>query len=333
MGRPVNWGVRLRMACLCLALVPLFIITLAVELVLFWFVFALAWIVVVAMINVAINVVAMGIGLFTLLLFDTIVFDGVTFSSTVFLLGIPLGPIAFSGMIAVTTWEAFTQPDVSVLFPTTAETNEEARLEAYVNRLAQQAAIPSPDVAVAETGSPLVLSSGLRPATSTILVSRETVSMLDDDELEAVLAHEIAHIANRDTAVMTAAALPKRVLGVSPTSITPILFVMIPNRIFETTIRLLISALGRTREYAADDGAVELTGSPAALASALQTLDESMAQQPQSDLRTELPTAASSIVPAPRPPSAWRIHYRLTATHPPTKKRIDRLRSIANQPL
>lgn len=325
MGRPVNWWVRFRMACLCLALVPLFFVALAVELVLFWFVFALSWVVAVAMINVVINVVALAAAVVTLVLFDTVVFDGVTFSLLYFL-GIPLGIITFLGLIAVTTWDAFTKPTVSGQFPTGIETDEQSLLEAHVRRLAQQAAIPTPAVAVVAPAEPLVLSSGLQPATSTILVSRRTVHMLDNDELEAVLAHEIAHIANRDTAVMTVSAIPKRVLGVSPTSITPILFVMVPNRILETCIGLLISALGRTREYAADDGAVELTGSPAALASALETLDESIPQQPQSDLRTELPAAASAIVPAPRPPSAWRIHRRMTATHPPTKNRIDRLR-------
>lgn len=303
MGRPIDWWVRLRMSVCCLLLVCAALAVLAVELVFFVFL----WLLVILSVDIAIVGPGSAVPL-----------------GRVYYLSVTLGFLTFVGFVGTIAWADFTQPDASLLVtaPTTAA---DTPLEARVRRLSQQACVPTPAIVVAETAAPLVLSSGLRPKSSTIVVSTGVRETLTDAELEAVLAHEIAHIANRDTAAMTASAVPKRLLGNSPSSSIPTPIVLV-NDVLDITLAVLIGAFGRTREYTADDGAVELTDAPAALASALEGLDAAMADQPQIDLRDEVPAVAASIVPIHPPESEGGLFRRLGATHPPTEKRIDRLR-------
>lgn len=128
-----------------------------------------------------------------------------------------------------------------------------------VTRLARAANVPSPSVAVAERPEPTCLTVD-RGGSPTVVVTTGLLDRLDDDELDAALAHEVAHVANRDLPV---------------------------------ALRLF----ARTREYAADRGAVSLTGDPASLASALRTLDDRGAER---DLRLTA-SATLGIVHRPLP--------------------------------
>ncbi|OIB57096.1 M48 family metalloprotease [Natrialba sp. SSL1] len=197
-----------------------------------------------------------------------------------------------------------------------------------VRRLAAQADVPLPSVAVADRDEPACLTVGTQRS-PTIVVTTGLLDQLDDDELDAALAHEIAHIANRDlpvvTAVAAAVAIGDRLLereqklrGVLEGVVVIAIFTGIGAILFAIPILvlavvfLLVSAVARVvlamnaialglfskaREYAADRGASQLTGDPAAVASALAVLDEECTI-PTQDARLHA-SATLGIVPQP----------------------------------
>ncbi|AXR83103.1 M48 family metallopeptidase [Natrarchaeobaculum sulfurireducens] len=232
---------------------------------------------------------------------------------------------------------------------------ERAALQRRVDRLAAQATIPSPTVALGRSSAPVAASVGYRPSTSTIVVSRGLVERLSERELEAVLAHELAHVINRDAAVLTALSLPatkfKAMMvgedqedepaedeSTEATGESPVVgphqgFMIVPMVPVFLVTTLAIASLARYREYVADQAAIAITGDPAALASALETLDADLERRPATDLRSHRSTAAFSIVPPP-----WDEHRffdrtrrfvarRVFGTHPRTEKRIERLKT------
>ncbi|WP_436347097.1 M48 family metalloprotease [Natronorubrum sp. FCH18a] len=195
-----------------------------------------------------------------------------------------------------------------------------------VGRLATQADVPLPSVAVAGRSEPGCLTVGTQRS-PTIVVTTGLLEALDDDELDAALAHEVAHVSNRDLPVVTAVAatvaigdrllererLLRRILentvlialvtgiGVIILSV-PILVIGLVYLVVSSVARGLLGvnaiALGlfsKTREYAADRGASQLTGDPAALASALETLED---ERPTRDARLYA-SATLGIVPRP----------------------------------
>ncbi|AFZ72191.1 M48 family metallopeptidase [Natronobacterium gregoryi] len=206
-------------------------------------------------------------------------------------------------------------------------------LESTVTRLAGQANVPVPDVQVVDRETPAALTVGYRPSSSTIVVSRGLVASLDERELEAVLAHELAHVTNRDAAVLTALSVPGSVATLSRGryGFNPVAepFAMLVRAVS----RWSVAFVARGREYAADEGAVAITGDAAALASALETVDHDLERRPRTDLRNGELAAAFSIVPPP-----WEEHRffdrtrrfvarRIFGTHPPTETRISKLRA------
>jgi len=203
-------------------------------------------------------------------------------------------------------------------------------VETRVHRLAAQAGIQPPAVRLGESPLAQAATVGYRPAESTVVVSRGLVETLDDDELDAVLAHEIGHLLNRDAAVLTALSLP--------TARASRLFSAAPLMIIAWTLagfsHVAVSLVARYREYVADYAAVRLTGDPVALASALAKLDEQVSVPASTDARAQRSTAAFGIVPPPWEErqffdgAARFVRRTLLATHPPTEKRIRRLQSI-----
>lgn len=237
-------------------------------------------------------------------------------------------------------------------------------LHATVTRLAQTADLPVPAVHIADRERPLAMTTGLSTDDTKLVVSTGLLSVLDADEVEAVLAHEIAHIKNRDATVMTLVELPLasarqlgQVLRNSGGVHFALLGVALASYAFWGIGRLLVAALSRSRELAADRGASALLGDPAALAGALKALDDDVPSAPDRDAR-EAALAALSVVPdkseAPGPkltyeghrPLLWslrlpvrRVRRRLNerylhpalATHPATDERIDSLRTLERE--
>ncbi|WP_121742416.1 M48 family metallopeptidase [Natronorubrum halophilum] len=226
--------------------------------------------------------------------------------------------------------------DESVHLSTDLERDPELEtIRRRADRLARQAGVPTPSIAIAVTRTPTALTVGYRPAESTIVLSRGLVKELDERQLEAVLAHELAHVVNRDAAVMSIMSIPAAKAEAFAERYDGVGSLLVLALMLQGLSRWCVVVVARHREYVADDGAVAITGDPAALASALETLDRSVARRPVSDLRRHRTAAAFSIVPPP-----WEergvldrtrrfVSRRLFGTHPPTEKRIERLRPVS----
>ncbi|RZH68436.1 M48 family metalloprotease [Natrinema altunense] len=229
-------------------------------------------------------------------------------------------------------------------------------LSETATRVAAQLGVPEPTIAVSERDAPEAMAVGLRPNAVHLVLSLGTIAALDDDELEAVIAHELAHVSNRDAIVMTVVSLPVVLADGLGSRIDRIenpgcmALVTVPLKALSGGVwivgRTITARFSRARELAADRAAAEATGSPAALASALRRLDREIADTPDRDLREAASVSSLSILslePAEpekvmlgpdgaTEPSYWWLRARLHRlerflfeTHPPTEDRIDAL--------
>jgi heat shock protein HtpX len=209
-------------------------------------------------------------------------------------------------------------------------------LHALVERLAIQADVPMPRLAISDVPIPNAFAMGRSPRHATVCVTAPLLQLLERNELEGVLAHEIGHIKNRDVALMTMAsffaslaALVGQVaafggLGGRDRDSGPALAVILLVSVGVYFVSyFLMLALSRYREFAADRSAALFTGRPSALASALRRLESA----PQGDLREVASMQAFFIVPV----RAASVMSRLFATHPPTEERIARLARMESQ--
>jgi heat shock protein HtpX len=202
-----------------------------------------------------------------------------------------------------------------------------------VDRLAAQADLPRPPVAVIPSDEPNAMSAGTGNRT-VVCVTLGLLKELDDEQLEAVLAHELAHVKNGDSSVLTVAGFPATValamLSAALDSMngTAVLLGYFGAAVFVAFLSLpllVVSlpgtlALSRYREYAADRGAVALTGRPVALAEALAEV-HGLPEPPEEDVRSLAAFNAFCIVPS--------AYLGLPGTHPPTHERIRKLRELA----
>ena len=208
---------------------------------------------------------------------------------------------------------------------------EEPELHAALDRLCTLADSPKPRLAVSEEDLPEAFAVGVRPSRSVIVVTRGLLRRLEPEEVSAVLAHELAHILNRDGAVMTAASFPLfagawlvDAARRKPATWLLLVFVL-PYALAGAALYLVCSALTRSlamsRELAADRGAAILTGSPETLATAQQKLTGALPLIPKEDLRRVAPLNALLIVGLEEVRSA----------HPPVQERIAELAAIGRE--
>lgn len=214
-----------------------------------------------------------------------------------------------------------------------------------VERLAQLADIPTPKLALMPTRMPNAFAIGKNPKTAVITVTRGLLDRLEANELEAVLAHELTHIKNRDVTVIGLASFFAMVasfivqqfffFGFSMEEDRNrqggggggIMLVWLASLAVWAVSYLLIRTLSRYREYAADRGSAILTGHPAYLASALQKINLAMSHTPSRDLRQAEAFNAFFIFPAIRKDSLME----LLSTHPTFEHRIRYLEKIQQQ--
>jgi len=220
----------------------------------------------------------------------------------------------------------------------TVDEDEFPELHRTVARLSQQADIPKPTVAVADTRTPNAFATGRSKKSSTVCVTTGLLQSLNQEELEGVVAHELAHVKNRDVMVMTIASFLATIAmfilrwgwlfggGRNRQGGAQVLVAIVASLVVWVVSFLLIRALSRYREYAADRGAASITGKPSALASALMTIDSRMDRVPDEDLREQSEMNAFFIVPISKGAIA-----KFFKTHPPTEKRIDRLRDLERE--
>ena len=216
-------------------------------------------------------------------------------------------------------------------------------LHDMVERLCAMSDLPKPRVAVIPTDVPNAFATGRSPKHAAVAVTEGLWRRLEPREVEGVLAHELAHVANRDVAVMTlasffamlAAMLTRFGLyggmfggGRSREGGAPVwLIIFLVSMATYVISFVLIRTISRYREYAADRGAALITGAPEQLMSALQKIASNIARIPQRDLREVEGMNAFFIVP-----TNWRSSVgELFHTHPPLEKRLARLAAIAQE--
>ena len=218
---------------------------------------------------------------------------------------------------------------------------EAPQLHAMIDRLCVQADLPKPKVAVADTRMPNAFAIGRSPKKATVCATTGIMELLSPAELEGVMAHELTHVQNRDVMVMTIASFFATVAayivqfgfffgggGMSDDDEGPgVLVVILVSVVVYIVSFLLLQALSRYREFAADRGAAVITGRPSALSSALMKISGRMDQIPSRDLRAAEELAAFYIFP----PHAKQSLMNLFSTHPPIEKRIAALSRLESQ--
>jgi heat shock protein HtpX len=217
---------------------------------------------------------------------------------------------------------------------------EAPELHAMIERLCIQADLPKPKIAVADTRMPNAFALGRSPKSATVCATTGIMETLTAAELEGVMAHELTHVANRDVLVMTLAAFFATIAayivqfgflfggGGSDDDDNPSFIVLfIVSLVVYVLSFVLMQALSRYREFAADRGAALITGRPSALSSALMRISSGMQRIPQQDLRANKELSAFYFFP----PGTKSAISGLFATHPPMEKRIERLERLEAQ--
>jgi heat shock protein HtpX len=216
---------------------------------------------------------------------------------------------------------------------------EAPQLHAMIDRLCVQADLPKPKVAVANTRMPNAFALGRSPKSATVCATTGIMELLTPAELEGVMAHELTHVANRDVAVMTLAGFFATIAAYivqfgfffggsagDDDDNPSFMVLLLVSLVVYVVSFLLMQALSRYREFAADRGAAIITGRPSALASALTKISSGMNRIPQKDLRAAGELQAFFIYPA-----AHGKVSGLFATHPPMEKRIAALQRLEMQ--
>jgi heat shock protein HtpX len=202
-------------------------------------------------------------------------------------------------------------------------------VDSVVRRLTQQAGVPTPEVRITAYDRPAAFTIGAGEM-ATLVVSKGLLVHLPPAELEAVLAHEVSHLANGDSRLM-ALALPPVVFAEDLFEDDPDdlgeWFWWLFDRALLLYGQLGVAVLSRGREWAADAGAAALTGSPAALASALVRLNEARGPPPE-DLR-EWSDALVALDVLPTLSADGTLRGWAFRTHPSTDARVTRLRRLA----
>ena len=204
-------------------------------------------------------------------------------------------------------------------------------LHAMIERLCIQADLPKPRIAVADTKVPNAFAMGRSQKSAVVCATTGIMETLEPSELEGVMAHELAHVKNRDVLIMTFASFFASLAAMmaqfafffgagddeSPAGIV----VFLASLLVYFVSFFLMLALSRYREFTADRGAALTTGRPSALSAALTKISGAMEGVPQRDLRAAGEMNAFFIVPA----SVKSGVKTLFSTHPPMEKRIERL--------
>jgi heat shock protein HtpX len=224
------------------------------------------------------------------------------------------------------------------------ERDEAPALHDMVERLCAMADLPKPRIAVIDTDVPNAFATGRSPKHAAVAVTRGLWNRLEPQEVEGVLAHELSHVANRDVLIMTVASFFAMLAGLltrfgiyggmfgggrgrDNNSVPIWLIVLLVSVVTYFLSQILILAISRYREFAADRGSALITGAPEHLMSALQKISNEMFRIPQRDLREVEGMNAFFIIPA----SVKGSLVGLFQTHPPLEKRLAALSEIARE--
>jgi heat shock protein HtpX len=225
------------------------------------------------------------------------------------------------------------------------ERDQAPELHDMIERLCAMADLPKPRVAVIDTDVPNAFATGRSPKHAAVAVTRGLWQRLEPQEIEGVLAHELSHVANRDVLIMTVASFFAMLAGLltrfgiyggmfggggrgrDNNGLPVWLIVLLVSVITYFLSQILILAISRYREFAADRGSALITGAPEHLMSALQKIASDMFRIPQRDLREVESMNAFFIIPT----SVKSGARTLFMTHPPLEKRLEALAEIARE--
>jgi len=218
---------------------------------------------------------------------------------------------------------------------------QEPELHELIERIVARNNLPKPRIAVIETNMPNAFATGRGQKSSVIAVTRGLLQILDTEELEGVIAHELTHIRNRDALVLTLASLFSTVAwylmqfgfyggmygggygsgGRDRNGGGIMLIILLVAMLTWVISFLIIRAISRYREFAADRGSAQMTGKPVKLANTLLKISGTMKRIPTKDLRQVEGLNAFFIVPA----LSGSTIGNLFSTHPPVEKRVQKL--------
>jgi heat shock protein HtpX len=234
----------------------------------------------------------------------------------------------------------FSDKIVLAMYGAKAVSQKEApKLHRIVNGLSTKLGLPVPRIFIIPTDTPNAFATGRNPSHAVVAATRGLLHMLDDDELEAVLGHEITHVLDRDILVSTIAATMAGAItmlafmarwaalfggfgGRSSDRSGGVIGLLAMTILAPVAALLIRMAINRTREYMADAGSAKLTKNPLSLARALEKLETAAVKRP---LPANPSTAHLFIVN----PLRSGFMTRLFSTHPPIEKRVEKLREIA----
>lgn len=208
-------------------------------------------------------------------------------------------------------------------------------LVGIVRELAARAGLPMPRVYLIDSPHPNAFATGRNPSNAAVAATSGLLAILDRDEVAGVMAHELAHVKNRDTLIMTMTATIAGAIsflanfgfffGGNSENRGNMLAMLLAVFVAPFAAMIVQLAISRTREYGADRGAAEISGNPRALASALAKLHDSARRIPNPVAMRNPAAASLYIVPA----ATGRDN--LFSTHPDTGNRIAALHAIADE--
>ncbi len=256
--------------------------------------------------------------------------------------GLPI-PVVLLGVAALFAFQYFASEGLALRAMGAHEvTPQEApEFHALIERLCIQADIPKPRVAIADQAQPNAFALGRSPKHATVCATTGIMNLLSPAELEGVMAHELTHVANRDVAIMTLASFfasmaafivqfgfffgGGRDYGDDDDGLGVMGLVLVSVLVYAVSF-MLMQALSRYREFAADRGSAIITGRPSALSSALLKISSGMERIPEQDMR-QAEMAAFYIFP----PGVKKGLGNLFSTHPPMEDRIEALGRLEAQ--
>jgi heat shock protein HtpX len=262
----------------------------------------------------------------------------VVFLSILHYLGVGYIPLAFiAGAMIMAQWYF---SDKIVLWTSGAKIvskEEYPQLHNIVENLVNKNGIPKPKVAVVNSGVPNAFATGKSPRSSLIAVTTGILGLLDDEELEAVIGHELTHVRNRDVLVLTLASVFSTLAWYlaqfsffggfqsrNRDSGNATVIVILVAIVTWVVSFLIIRAISRYREYSADRGGAIMTGRPDKLADALMKISGKMNKIPVNELQKVQKLNAFFIIPALSGSSI----ANLFSTHPPVEKRVQKLKEM-----
>ncbi|GAB3447321.1 zinc metalloprotease HtpX [Streptomonospora sediminis] len=272
----------------------------------------------------------------------------VAFIIALVLVGMPLWLLVLV-VLGVAAFQYFASDKIAVFAMGAREVSpdEAPELHGVIDRLCAMADMPKPKVAIARTDVPNAFATGHNNKTAVVCATTGLMRRLDTAELEAVLAHELSHVAHRDVMVMTIAGFLGILAGFltqmglrfamfggrssnnGPAPALVALAVVLVSALVWVLSFLLTRLLSRYRELSADRAAAYLTGKPSSLGSALTKINGDMARIPTNDLRRAEPFNAFFFTPAVSK-KGFSLSS-LISTHPPMEQRLSQLSGISRQ--